>query len=55
MLNIKFLLSNNDENLIKLTEVFTLCVSQIRKCIIQLLDIFKLELHHSVLFQVCIF
>lgn len=44
----------SDDVIGKLTEVFTLCCSQIKKCVIQLFETFKSENAHKVILQVCL-
>lgn len=42
----------DEENITKVRDVYTLCSSQINKCLISLFDIFKVEARHQTLLQV---
>ena len=43
---------NIEEDISKVRDVYTLCSSQINKCLINLFDVFKVEFHNHTLLQV---
>lgn len=45
------LFEDNEEDIAKVREVYTLCSSQINKCLISLFDVFKVEFRHQTLLQ----